>query len=51
MTTKKHDDILAEIVAGWSEYHGVVTLTPRVVFKIRDETTNDADAIGSQGEL
>ena len=53
-TKNKHDDdddILAEIVAGWSEYHGVVTLTPRVVFKIRDETTNDADAIGSQGEL
>jgi hypothetical protein len=25
------------LLAGWSEYHGPVTLTPRILFKIRDD--------------
>ena len=28
-----------EIVAGWSEYHGRVTLTPKVTFKRKDDDT------------
>lgn len=27
------DGIIAEIWGGWSEYHGTVTLTPRIIFK------------------
>ena len=43
----QNDNILAEIVAGYSEYHGAVTLTPRIIFK-RKESEIDAT---SQGEL
>jgi len=43
----QNDSILAEIVAGYSEYHGAVTLTPRIIFK-RKESEIDAT---SQGEL
>jgi hypothetical protein len=28
-----------EIVAGWSEYHGRVTLTPKVTFKRKEDDT------------
>mmetsp|Transcript_31488 Transcript_31488/g.66244 ORF Transcript_31488/g.66244 Transcript_31488/m.66244 type:complete len:211 (+) Transcript_31488:293-925(+) len=41
--------ILAEIVAGYSEYHGPVTLTPRVLFKGKDNQY-EPHTVG-QGEL
>ena len=44
----QNDSILAEIVAGYSEYHGAVTLTPRVSFKRKKTEIN---ATTSQGEL
>ena len=31
------DNILAEIVGGYAEYHGYVTLTPKIIFKRRDD--------------
>ncbi|KAL7500241.1 hypothetical protein ACHAWT_010960 [Skeletonema menzelii] len=40
------DGIVAEIWGGWSEYHGAVTLTPRIIFKRKDEIGQD-----HQGEL
>ena len=32
-----------EIFAGWSEYHGPVTLTPRILFKIKDNYESDGE--------
>lgn len=48
--------IIAEVWGGWSEYHGPVTLTPRIIFKRKEESAStDADAVGTgddrQGEL
>jgi len=45
-TQKQNNSILAEIVAGYSEYHGAVTLTPRVIFKRKE---SEIDATTSQG--
>jgi len=48
------DGIVAEIWAGWSEYHGAVTLTPRIVFKKKSDSIQDtatSDATDHQEEL
>ncbi len=48
--------VIAEVWGGWSEYHGPVTLTPRITFKRKEESVStDKDAVGAgddrQGEL
>jgi hypothetical protein len=40
-----------EIFAGWSEYHGPVTLTPRISFKIKNNNPVSDTASQHQGEL
>lgn len=52
------DGIIAEIWGGWSEYHGVVILTPKIVFKRKDSRKDAAtseigkeDTQDNQGEL
>ena len=51
----KSDDVIAEVRAGWSEYHGAVTLTPRIVFKRRYSEAADMndmkDMSQDHGEL
>ncbi len=44
------DGTIAEIWAGWSEYHGAVTLTPRIIFK-RKEYQASGTGQDHQGEL
>mmetsp|Transcript_1017 Transcript_1017/g.2133 ORF Transcript_1017/g.2133 Transcript_1017/m.2133 type:complete len:190 (+) Transcript_1017:194-763(+) len=46
------DGIIAEVWGGWSEYHGAVTLTPRIIFKKKDSASLEIgqDQHG-QGEL
>lgn len=52
LVTKHRDhDTLAEVVAGYSEYHGPVTLTPRIVFKRKGADSDSASDTVSQGEL
>ena len=46
---KQNNNILAEIVAGYSEYHGAVTLTPRIIFKRKESEINATTSQG--GEL
>ncbi len=36
------DGIIAQIWGGWSEYHSAVTLTPRIVFKKKKDSIQDA---------
>lgn len=43
--------ILSEVVAGYSEYHGPVTLTPRILFKTRDVQSGSFSATAGRGEL
>ena len=43
----KETSLLAEVVAGFSEYHGAVTLTPRILFKRKEKQQYEP----SQGEL
>ncbi len=35
------DGTIAEIWAGWSEYHGAVTLTPRIIFKRKESPASE----------
>lgn len=43
--------VIAEVWGGWSEYHGPVTLTPRITFKRKGESVStDADAVGAGGD-
>lgn len=51
VATKQAGDALAEIVAGYSEYHGAVTLTPRVLFKRREDRSESISTTANQGEL
>lgn len=46
-TKGKETSIFAEVVAGFSEYHGAVTLTPRILFKRKEKQQYEP----SQGEL
>eukprot|EP00584_Thalassiosira_punctigera_P010743 CAMPEP_0172545566 /NCGR_PEP_ID=MMETSP1067-20121228/15466_1 /TAXON_ID=265564 ORGANISM="Thalassiosira punctigera, Strain Tpunct2005C2" /NCGR_SAMPLE_ID=MMETSP1067 /ASSEMBLY_ACC=CAM_ASM_000444 /LENGTH=211 /DNA_ID=CAMNT_0013332333 /DNA_START=176 /DNA_END=814 /DNA_ORIENTATION=- len=48
-SASEDDSLLAEIVAGYSEYHGPVTLTRRVLFKRKDTQAESRTA--GQGEL
>jgi hypothetical protein len=48
--------VIAEVWGGWSEYHGPVTLTPRITFKRKEESVStDKNDVGAgddhQGEL
>jgi len=45
------DSILSEVVAGYSEYHGPVTLTPRIIFKRKDIQSESPSSTAGQGEL
>ena len=53
--SNKDSSVIAEVWGGWSEYHGPVTLTPRITFKRKEESVStDKDAVGAddrQGEL
>ncbi|KAL3777880.1 hypothetical protein ACHAW5_005682 [Stephanodiscus triporus] len=40
-----------ELFAGWSEFHGPVTLTPRILFKIMDYSPESDMVNQHQGEL
>ena len=40
-----------ELFAGWSEYHGPVTLTPRISFKMKNKNPESDTASQHQGEL
>jgi len=44
-------DSLGEMWAGWSQNHGPVKLTPRIIFKRKEASTVTADESQSQGEL
>lgn len=44
------DGTIAEIWAGWSEYHGAVTLTPRIIFKMKESPASEVGQ-DHQGEL
>jgi hypothetical protein len=39
------------LFAGWSEYHGPVTLTPRISFKMKNKNPESDTASQHQGEL
>lgn len=41
---------IAEIWAGWSEYHGAVTLTPRIIFKRKESLASEVGQ-DHRGEL
>ena len=43
--------IISEVVAGYSEYHGPVTLTPRVLFKRKEEEPESTTTTAGEGEL
>ena len=43
--------VISEVVAGYSEYHGPVTLTPRVLFKRKKEEPESTATIAGEGEL
>ncbi len=44
------DGTIAEVWAGWSEYHGAVTLTPRIIFKRKESPASEVGQ-DTQGEL
>jgi len=46
------DGIIAQIWGGWSEYHSAVTLTPRIVFKKKSDSIQDAatSEVGTEAE-
>jgi len=45
------DSILSEVVAGYSEYHGPVMLTPRIIFKRKDIQSESPSSTAGPGEL
>ena len=50
-SASEDDGILSEVVAGYSDYHGPVTLTPRVLFKRKDTESESSSNTAGQGEL
>mmetsp|Transcript_10650 Transcript_10650/g.22900 ORF Transcript_10650/g.22900 Transcript_10650/m.22900 type:complete len:245 (-) Transcript_10650:350-1084(-) len=51
ITGEVDDGTLSEVVAGYSAYHGAVTLTPRILFKRKEKQTESSSNTAGQGEL